>query len=381
MRFSFFLFLIIFCAENSAAQNKKRVDSLLAVIASSAPDTSKARCNCKLSAEYKHNDTVLTKKYAYEGVRISEAQNYHFGLLMCWTNLADMYSERSNYTAALPCYLNAIRNFRFQKDISSLAYLKKELGRAYSALSMRDLALKNLLEAKQIYENLKKERSVYNTNMIISDLFYSDEKYTEALKYMDEALSISLKIKDSAYICNAYMNIGLMYSELKKYDLAMNCYEKSLFLNEKMNNEENLETIFMDMGVLYSRMRKQQEAFEFYNKALAIARKLKIREDVCILVNDVADILIQQQKYTEAIPVAEEGFLLAKDLGLCEKIEDAADVLARAYAGLRNFAKAYEYQKLCSDMKDSVYKTESNKNTAQMQAMYNSEKKEKKMKS
>ena len=71
--------------------------------------------------------------------------------------------------------------------------------------------------------------------------------------------------------------------------------------------------------------------------------------------------------------------VIAEDIGSKNDMKQAYGNLSDAYAEQKQFKKAYEYHRLYSELKDSIFNTESAMQIAGMQAQYESEKKEKKI--
>jgi serine phosphatase RsbU (regulator of sigma subunit) len=84
----------------------------------------------------------------------------------------------------------------------------------------------------------------------------------------------------------------------------------------------------------------------------------------------IGNILFKKNKNQEALKFALTGYTIAKDLGLIDKQEESAHLLANIYSNLGNFNTAFKMQKIFELMHDSINKTENDKKIIQKQFQF-----------
>jgi tetratricopeptide (TPR) repeat protein len=130
----------------------------------------------------------------------------------------DYYFIKNNYEISLQFYFNSL-NLSKQKD--KIAFINIKIGKVYIELKRYNDALKFLLEAKKIGEEIK----YFN---ILGDCYYNLSKYYYLTKNYEEALIYIKKAFDADNINENV--IGIFYD----YLLAANIYKEMGFKeNEK----------------------------------------------------------------------------------------------------------------------------------------------------
>ncbi|MBI5541059.1 MAG: SpoIIE family protein phosphatase [Bacteroidia bacterium] len=81
-------------------------------------------------------------------------------------------------------------------------------------------------------------------------------------------------------------------------------------------------------------------------------------------------------KYSKAIEYAYKGLKIAKEIGALDDEKESYQYLSYSYDSLGNYKKAFEYHKLYSTTKDSLFNAEKNKQITEMETRYQTEKKQ-----
>lgn len=372
------LIVLIFSFQTLLSQNKRRVDSLVAFSRATNSDTAKARTFCILCWEYRVGDTSKAKQFAAQGLQIAAQYEDDNIRAQCFSNLGDMCRDNAEYLRALGYYQKELELRRHLGDKVKIGNCLRDLGACYTKIGKYDQSIKHLLEALGDYEPASKnQKAVYNTNCAIAEVYYLDANYPQSIKYLEAALKISKETGDSLYISTAHMNLGLLYGENNEQERAMASLVESKTIAERLNLEETLETTYLNLGLLYSKKKDDKNALLHFEKCLEIAERLELKEDVAIVLSNMSQQYIRIGKYELAIQLGERSLALSKELDLKDKIKDAAANLAEANAELGNFQKAFTFQKLNSNMKDSLYTEDRQTTIAEMQTKYDVDKKEK----
>ena len=86
------------------------------------------------------------------------------------------------------------------------------------------------------------------------------------------------------------------------------------------------------------------------------------------VLNNISRVYIAQKRYPLALSYAQRSLALAQKTGSRKEIKNTAQTLSEIYAGLHQFAKAYEYQTLYISLKDSITSEEYTKRLAVLEA-------------
>ncbi|HEY4789266.1 MAG TPA: tetratricopeptide repeat protein, partial [Bacteroidales bacterium] len=279
-------------------------------------------------------------------------------------------------------------------------------------------ALMKKLESSPYLQN--DSLSTENMKYLMFRGVLSEDKgnYEKALTDYMRALHISQEMNDSASITDNLVNIGAFYFNLEKYPKCLEYYEQALIYFTKREKAESLQACvsFRTMGIAYERVGKKQTGIQYADKAITIAKKLRINKLLVFCYTGIATIYLELKDY----PQAEEYYLqceqllrntdlkfnklsiygqlglvnferkryevakhyfetaheIAMQVGRKSSIASSYRDLARTEAALGNFSKAYEYQQTFTSYRDSINTETSNKNIAEMEAKYQTEKKQ-----
>lgn len=224
----------------------------------------------------------------------------------------------------------------------------------------------------------KKENKAHKVNLLIlvaeKSRIYGH--YEAAVKYFSEAAhcgDISDMDTMESYI---FSRMAAVYFELNKYQLAETYLDSSQRVLKPGSNERISISNLEIMGASQRKQGHYQKAIEYFQDALK-----KITDESFILMeanlysnlaktylamNDFPNALSYALKSNEAAGKAQNKILL----------ESAAECLAKAYAGTGNYKQAYKYLEIKEDLKWQRYAEDRDKLIAEMNAQYESGKKE-----
>lgn len=159
--------------------------------------------------------------------------------------LAEVYEKEGGMRKAIDEYIKAIDiNKKDYESYYKISYLLNELDKKEESIQM----LNELLNKNP--ENLK-------ASQLLGDIYYSQERYKEALGvYMD-----ALRYAPNDY--DIYYQMGMVYSMLNDFSNAKICYEKAATINSLLyNSYYNIAQINMISGDL-------EEAEKYFQKCLS----------------------------------------------------------------------------------------------------------------
>lgn len=237
-------------------------------------------------------------------------------------------------------------------------------------------ALSNTLNALRLYEKLgyQKEMSDEFTNL---GLIYSDlKKFDDALRYSKQALKLRQELGDQALVGTAYQNLGYVYFKKGELDMALEHFISASRIMEKISDKAGLSGIYMNIAAI-GQMRKMPDvALRYYENALKIDREMDNKLAICQVYSNIILLYMEMKDFSRAKTCLDEYERLAKELKskqvLSEYYTDAStwfEKQGRAQEALDGFKLAQAYA-------DSELDEQKNKEMAEMQTKYETEKKE-----
>lgn len=179
-----------------------------------------------------------------------------------------------------------------------------------------------------------------------------------------------------------YMNIGNVNIDQRKYENAETLYNKALEECVLINEPDQLAQITSNMGALYYRQKKYNEALKYTEQALdayiEIGDKLRIERCYRVLgaiQYDQENLEEANRYYLKALNIAREIKNPKSVLGNLKNLYLNSKALAEANHSPADYAKALDFQREWSALKDTIYQTDLANQLLELEKKYETDKK------
>ena len=287
--------------------------------------------------------------------------------------------NRLGQTDSASVAINRMKELLPQLDSNSSESAKIEmyLGHDQRHKAKYPAALEYYYKALRTFENLKDSLDVGNTYISLANVFLYMEQNNKVLSYHQQAAALFTQMGRRNELVNELLNITDMYYTSGHPDSAEITVRKALPLAETLNEKTYEAYAYMHLGNIYKLRKKFREAEDYFSRAIRIG-ELAANENVLMACyQGLGQMYMTENQPARARPYLEKHFLMAKQMNSTEEIIEACWSISQNEYALHNYKKAYEYQKLFSTYRDSAYTESIARNTAEMEARYQAEKKEK----
>lgn len=366
-------------------------------------------------------DLVKATRYADQSVALATHLSYPKGLSNAYNILGIIFYTRGDYEKARQHYAKAL-------DIRRTNGLKQETAMSYNNLGLLfwhwgnyPKAIENHREALKIYQELGAQKYMADSYINMGSALISQADYNSALENYFASLRISEEKggdgQDLYHMAAAYDGIGKILTIQSKFQQALVYYKKVLEAVQALGNKAKIVVAYNNLGSTYLDLGKKDSSLLYHDKALRFAEQNGDSIGVAASLGDMSGIYRKEKNYDKAMQLMQRSYNilinahnniwlaeLLTDIGatFTEKkqyaaaiinLQDALDLLkgtnnknlfrevnynlSLAYDGLKDYEKAYRYFKQYTLYKDSVFNTDMLKQTADLQARYETEKKEK----
>lgn len=347
----------------ASAQDQKKIDSLKQVLKSAHTDKVRTKACIKLCIEFQGFNTDSCIYYGNKTIESAKKSNEPIEIAAAYNNIGKSYDHFGNNEKALANFLLSIKEG--EKD-------KTGVGMMVCAVNYQDIANKydGLNDIKSAFEFRKKGlslvRKVKNNQRLINE---AREKFSEPefMKEIEASLSISL---------------GQSYRSLNNSDSAIYCFELSVNLFDEIGMTDGKMISISNIADIYKAKKEYDKALKNYQMILDYGRKNKGYEFVFISgpLTSMAEMYIEQGKYDKSIESLNEALSYIRTNTHPSYIQICYDLLARAYRKKKDFEKAFLYKDSLYTIKDSIAKTQNDKNTTEMKVKFSTSEKEKQLK-
>lgn len=261
-----------------------------------------------------------------------------------------------------------------------MAYGLTRIGTVHSGLGNFNKALAFQYRSLKKFEELNDQKGIASSLINIGSIYYYQNNHSKSIDYYTRALNISKKEGYNRGIADAYSGFGIVFSYQGNYLKALDYFKQSLAIREQILDKQGIAQCYNNMANVYNMMGNDQFVLEYYLKALMIKEELGDKLGIAIALNNIGGMYNDMGKTQLAIDYSNRSLKIAKEIQAVPYVRDAYYYLADAYADIHNHELAYKYHVLYSNIKDSLFNLEKNKQLLTIQTDYETERKENEIK-
>ena len=247
--------------------------------------------------------------------------------------------------------------------------------------------LNNEKEAMNYYlEALKLSRVINHTKSIavalngIGNVFVNINQYDKALPYFKEALEMEKKLNNKKGINYDLSNIGEVYVYISEYDSAKLYYHKALEIAKELDYKDNISINYNCLGYLYQQKGDLSKSNEYYSLAIPKLEEYNGKRYLSNTLINLGSNYTELQLYKQALPYINNGLNLAIEINSPENIILGYTTLSKYYNFTSDYNLAFINYKKSITLRDSIQSQESKQNIAALEAVYENEIKDKRIK-
>ncbi|MBL7912703.1 MAG: tetratricopeptide repeat protein [Bacteroidia bacterium] len=306
-------------------------------------------------------------KKAKEGNILKEEASNIYNVGYAHQSLGETKESINYFQKALEIYSKL-------NDSSGMARQYNALGSAYHNMSDHMNGIAAFISAKKIFEKLGHQKDYAGCLVNMGLIYQSMRNENKALTNFYEAEKILESIGNKDYLANVRHGIGTILLKNKQYDKALEKFNQAKTVFLEMDNQDYYAFCLISVGEIYLRKGQIAKAIESVEAGLKIKRDLEEQEGVCDGLCQLGDIYAETGKTQLAIANFEEALALSRKIDFKSSELGALKNLADLNSQTGNYKLANKYYVDYSNLKDSIFKTESAGKIAEMEALYKTEK-------
>lgn len=284
--------------------------------------------------------------------------------------------ELKNFDSTIIEGNKALELARNNADSIAVAEIKRHIGVASYFMGKYDIAAKNYYESVAILENTdekKKLAPVYNE---LGKLYRKTRDLDKAMENYDKAAAIFRQLRDTGGISMILNESGVVFEYKGDYKEALNRYTASMELAQKKGDSLSVSYSLSNIAGVYVIEKKFADAEKNLLRALRIRELLKDSFSIALTYSDLGVTMNGKGDYAKAILYLQKSNKLAESLQYVELQSNNYTELANISQKQGNYQEAYEYFLKRSHLRDSLFAMEKTKQIAELNAKYESAKKE-----
>ena len=315
--------------------------------------------------------------YYKKAMAIFNDIEYKKGMGSILNNLGLIYHNRGDLQLALAIYMKAKNLFIEMDDKLRTATIQTNIGQIYEDIGDQSQALDNYNSSLIIFEELNDKNGIASTLNLIGIIYNNWEEHKLALNYFKRSLKVYQQMEGvhDKEIVSLFHNIGTTYSYFPEYDTALTYFNKCLKIYDESDDEYSKASTYHNIGTIYEEVNKMDSAIYFLNKSLFIYDKYDNKTELPMCLNSLGRVYYSKGENEKSIYYNKKALELAKEVGIPDRIDDAAESLYLNYKEKGNYYEALKMLELYTTMHDSLQSNENRKAILSQEYRYSYEKK------
>lgn len=368
------------------------------------------------------NDREKQIEFLLIELRLREAIGDKLNVARCYSDLGSVYRGIPNkgaisinyFMKTITVLYEALEIAKHNNVPDEIENIKKKIAITFSTVGIKSWedgmyssAIKYQLNGLKIWEELGNKKGIANTYNNIGIVYDALGNYDKAIEcHMMAIKSRELFLKEEKKNlnpnqisaiknaeANSYNNLGVVYEKqanllllngdsieaMKVYNKALDDLFRASQLFHETTNASGIPMTFDNLGNIYKDKGEYDKAMEYFLKALHL-REEKVcgdcKLDYSVSLISIGSLYFKQNKLKDAAEYLSKALKISDQIGARENIKSCCEILSKIHFSLGDYKRAYEYLEKCTAVKDSLLNAESYKQVAEMNAKYDTEKKE-----
>jgi signal transduction histidine kinase len=371
------ILVFVYCSQQYTLAQRSKIDSINRLLSVTPDDKKKTDLLLLLSIEYRQINADTSRMLAEQVLKISQRDRNEDLRLKAELNTVYYFINSSSPDSGLAITEKNIAALKQKgKNDSLLAQYQSASGFTLMKLNRQKEALEHFYASLHIAEIIKdfraKARALHQIGWAHMELNQSQK----AISYFRKSLQV-FDDNNAPYLYpSTFTNLASCYGAAGNYDSAAYFGSKGIELARRQNNYSIEANGWFILGTVYMEQKKYEQALQCFLKGKPIREKTG---DYFFIVSDmavIAELYAMMGRTDEGLRISKQAIDLATAQKLEAKFPMIYKSMALNYEKSGDYAMASSIYKKMNELKDSIYTNASTEALAEMEAKYETEKKE-----
>lgn len=309
-------------------------------------------------AHYVQNDFTEAILHFEKSLELSRTYDFAEGEAAALNRMGNTYQLMGQYEQALKFYQEALTINKEIENNQEIARNLTNLGSVYRLFGNYELAINQHLEALNIYEGLQNNEGIAWSALNIARLFKMMKNYNKSLEYINQSLKIYQQIEEDNQVrvgvTLCLKEFGDVYYKMGDFDKAVEYSNRVLEMNKKSGNQLGVANSLSTLGKIYFDAGDFSKATTYLKRSKTLKDSLNDHTETALLLRYLGKINLINGNLHEAGTDLKNSLDFAIKQHLKEDVKEAYLALSELYEHKGNHAKALEYYKFYTGLKDSL---------------------------
>ncbi|MEP6711109.1 MAG: tetratricopeptide repeat protein [Ferruginibacter sp.] len=416
-----FYILNIFCICilcNAFAQETPALKIFKKELSASTNDQQRLNLYLGISAEYFKSNAAMELQSAMQALALAtKLKANNETIADCHYYIGQGYRVKNEFVNAIEHLKQADSLYKNSDNQNKIAVAEHELSVNYYYTGKYDEALQFANNALSVYELLKNDTAKADILTHLGYIYQSKLNYTKALQCFSQSLHISEKLNLGFYRSQNLIAIGMYYIQRKDFENAKLYYNQAIALLDPAEGIVAIARYKSVLGLIEKNLWDYKHSFQDLQFSIQVLSKNNDYRSVCFAYQNMGDLFNAMKKPAQALPYEllsldafyhiqdeigiadqcfnvgytfslmnkddsaflyfQKGLQLAKEKNLSDVKKNCYQYLAALYAKHNDLKNALLYQTKFMQQKDLLAGMEENNKLTELQAQFETERKEK----
>jgi two-component system NarL family sensor kinase len=370
------IFTLIAMATACTVFGQSPPDSLLKKLNTAPNDSVRVRTMLDIGETIESTSTENSLVYYRQAFELAQKIQNKRLVLSALGDLGIGNMESNHLDTAVLFFNQGLTLARNLHDSNRMAVMYSNLGNAYRYKKDRILALEYYQRAADLLEKKKDSMRLAAVYQNISIFLSENNDHSESIVYGNKAYEMASALGDDYTACNALISMSDAWFSLgeseRQYDLLL----KAQVLAEHTDDLEEHSTIYNNLGSYFFEKKEFKKAMGQYNLSYGYAAQMGNHFHLCEACTRLAEIYRQLGPPDSALKYVKKAESLANEIGSRSDLKEIYFTRAEIEKSMGHSDRGYVYLSKSFHLGDSLYTEEASEKIAEMEARYESEKKQ-----
>ena len=366
-----FIFLLLFSVSFLYGQSK--IDSLLSSI-NSKPDSVKIKLLNDVCWKYRSNAPAFAIQCGEKALEIGTKTGNKVLKARTLNLLGVVYKGVGNPDKSLAYLKRALEVSEEINNPVEIGYAENNIGGSYRLKAYYSLAIQHVTKGYNIFEKLGDKRGMAYCLINIGFIYVGLKNYEKAEEYFIQTRNLRKEIADTLGEAIALSEIAKTLFIEGKLDQAHDKFVELEKIYSRLNDKNGLIQSWWSLGNVAQKRKELNPAYKLYKQAFELSKnigslywQIQSSKSLGLIYSDMG-------KFTEAEYYIKESLEMARKFSDYSLTSECYDAFSKMYEAKSDYRNALKYNRLYSELKDSITTRENISSVNEMEAVFQNEK-------
>ena len=298
-----------------------------------------------------------------------------------YINRGEIYFANGDYQRASRNFLHALELLKTHDFKRYHAIVLARIAQVYDAQGDFKQAIEHLLQALRIHESLNNRQEIGRVYGTMGWVYINQKNDSMSISYAQRSLQLMEQIKDKAGIAFAHNLLGYIHYSTSNYPAALRNYDIALQLRNEIKSDRGTAATTFNIARVYEKQGLYDKARVNLLNVLASDERYMDKDGLVMTYNTLGNVLTKTKKFQEAERYLQKGYDLAIAVNSPIELSNNQKAFAELYKAMGDNRRAIRYYDEYIALNDSIFTSQNATKIAEMNALYELEKKEQEIQS